>query len=231
MTVVPKRVFILLGPPGVGKGTQAQHLAKNYQLLHIDTGKALRAEIQSSSPVGITAKSYVDSGQLVPSDVVVDVIEAAMQKIPADKKGYLLDGFPRNIQQAEGLKKILQSLQVQLNAVISLVIPREALMDRLAFRVTCEKCDTKYNTKLNPPKTPGLCDTCGGALVTRPDDRPEVIQNRLDTYDNETDPLIAYYQQENVLKSIDAGQSISKVSSDIKQQLDPFFSLSDAVAP
>lgn len=222
-----KRVFILLGAPGVGKGTQAQTLAKAYNLYHIDTGQSLRSEIGSGSELGLLAKSYVDKGQLVPFDLVMDVIKSAMLRISPEQKGYLFDGFPRNIEQAEGLYRILEELHLPINAVLYLDTPFEILMDRLAFRVTCSQCDTKYNLKLNPPKQPDKCDVCGGPLVTRKDDRPEVIETRLKAYESETAPLIQYYQERGVLKRIDANRSIDTVFAELGQQVAPFFDSSD----
>jgi adenylate kinase len=217
------KVFVLLGMPGVGKGTQAQFIAQYYKLLHIDTGHCLRSEIASGSELGLLAKSYVDKGELVPFDLVLQVIKASMGRIDSEKAGYLFDGFPRNLDQAHGLNSILDELGLKINAVLYLETPTEILMDRLAYRVTCAKCDTKYNLKLNPPKTPGVCDKCGGELITRKDDHPDVIGNRLKAYETETSPLIAFYENQGLLRRIDADQPIEAVSAAIHSQMDPVF--------
>lgn len=217
-----KRVFVLLGMPGVGKGTQAQKIAETYSLLHIDTGQSLRTEIASGSDLGKTAQGFVEKGELVPFDLVLQVIKAAMLRIRDDQNGYLFDGFPRNLQQAEGLNRILAELNLDINAVLYLETPYDILFDRLAYRVTCSKCDAKYNLKLNPPKQPGVCDVCGGELVTRKDDQPEVIENRLKAYEKETSPLIGYYEEMGKLKRIDANQPIDTVFADIRQEMDKY---------
>lgn len=225
----PKRVFILLGAPGAGKGTQAQHLVEKFSLYHIDTGHCLRSEIASQSDLGRQAKAYMDQGQLVPFDLVMQVIKASLLRIADDKKGYLFDGFPRNLQQAEGLKGILQELGLTLNAAVYMDIDHEELMDRLAYRITCGQCDTKYNLKLKPPHTENVCDACSGELVTRKDDKPEVIENRLKTYASETEPLIAYYDAQGVLKRVNADQPIKTVSESIDKEIEPFFHPSDRI--
>ncbi len=218
-----RKVFILLGAPGVGKGTQAQRIASLYHLYHIDTGQALRNEIASGSELGQTAKSYVDKGELVPFDLVMQVIKAAMLRVSDEKRGFLFDGFPRNEAQAEGLTEILNEIHLHIDAVLYLETPFSVLMDRLAYRVTCSKCDIKFNLKLNPPKNEHVCDACGGELVTRKDDRPEVIENRLKAYETETSPLIEYYSHKGLLKSIDANQPIDTVTQKIQQELDLYF--------
>jgi adenylate kinase len=217
-----KRVFILLGMPGVGKGTQAQSMAKAYSLYHIDTGQSLRGEIASGSALGKEAQSYVEKGELVPFDLVLQVIKASMLRITPEQNGYLFDGFPRNLEQAEGLNKILGELNLPIDAVFYLETPYDILFDRLAYRVTCSKCDAKYNIKLNPPTRENACDACGGELVTRKDDRPEVIETRLKAYETETSPLIGYYEERGLLKRINADQSIESVFANIQQEMDRF---------
>ena len=207
-----KLVFVLLGPPGSGKGTQAERISQAFKLEHIDTGQALREEIRLQSEIGQIAKSYVDKGQLVPSDVVQGVIESAMLRIKPEQQGYLLDGFPRNYEQAKGLDLILAHLGQSLNSVFYMDIPMPLLFDRLAYRQSCSQCSTKYNTKLNPPIKPDTCDRCGtSSLVSRKDDAPEVIQSRLDSYQAETSPLVQLYTERGLLERIDASQSIDLV--------------------
>lgn len=223
------RVFILLGAPGAGKGTQAQRIAETYNLFHIDTGHCLRSEIASGSELGKQAKSYMDQGQLVPFELVMQVIKASLLRIPQDKQGVLFDGFPRNQQQAYGLDQVLEELQIRIQAVLYLDISHSVLMDRLAYRVTCSRCDAKYNLKLNPPKQDAICDACGGELIIRPDDRPEVIENRLKTYASETEPLIRHYEERSLLRRIDANQPIDQVFEEIRHQISPFFHSSDTM--
>lgn len=227
MTTHTKKVFILLGMPGVGKGTQANFIKEAYNLLHIDTGACLRTEIAMGSDLGNTAKSFMDKGELVPFELVMEVIKASMLRIQPVMNGYLFDGFPRNLTQAEGLNKILADLELDLNAVIFLDTPHDILMDRLAYRVTCSQCDAKYNLKLHPPKQENTCDRCNGTLVTRKDDQPEVIENRLKAYAQETMPLVDYYEQQDKLRRIDANQAIERVTEEIRQQVGPFFNSSD----
>ncbi len=229
MTQSSQRVFVLLGMPGVGKGTQAQMISQTYHLFHIDTGQTLRSEIASGSELGNTAKAYMEKGELVPFELVMEVIKSSMLRISPQQRGYLFDGFPRNLDQAEGLNKILKDLQLHIDAVIYLETPHEILMDRLAYRVTCYQCDAKYNLKLNPPKNDKHCDLCGGELVTRKDDRPEVIETRLKAYASETSPLIEYYEQQRLLRRVDANQSIEKVFQDIQQEVNQFFNSSDTM--
>lgn len=224
MSSPSKRVFILLGPPGVGKGTQAQQIAKAYQLLHIDTGHSLRTEIAMATELGLTAKAYVDKGELVPFELVIQVIKASMLRIEPSQQGYLFDGFPRNLDQAGGMDQILGDLSLELNRVVYLETPHDILMDRLAYRITCGDCDAKFNLKLNPPKVEGTCDRCGSTnLVTRKDDQPDVIENRLIAYQNETAPLVAHYEGLSKLTRVDANQSIDVVFNAIGGVLNPFF--------
>ncbi len=224
-----KRVLILLGMPGVGKGTQAQRMAEHYKLFHIDTGQSLRQEIASESDLGKEAKAYVDKGELVPFELVMKVIKAAMVRIPENKAGYLFDGFPRNLSQVDGLDAVLMELRLTLDSVLYLETPYEILMDRLAYRVTCPKCDAKYNLKLKPPKQENTCDACQSELVTRKDDRPEVIENRLKAYQEETSPLVDYYDKKSLLQRINADQAIDVVFEDIRQHVDKFFKTSDTM--
>jgi len=211
-----KRVLILLGMPGVGKGTQAEHLAKACDLFHIDTGHALRSEIALGTELGQTAQGYMSQGQLVPFDLVMQVIKATIQRIPSEKAGFLFDGFPRNLEQAEGLNTLLAELQLPITGVLYLETAHDILMDRLAYRVSCGQCGAKYNTRLNPTKAQGVCDACGHTeFVQRPDDKPEVIENRLKAYETETSPLIAYYENKGLMHRVNANQAINVVFGEI----------------
>ena len=214
-----KRVFVMVGPPGTGKGTQADLLREKYGLYHIDTGRALRQEIADGSAIGHEAKSYMDQGLLVPINVVLQVIKAAMEKIPADKQGYLFDGFPRNLEQAQGFIDILNSLKVTIDRVFYLDMPHDDLMDRLAYRVSCADCKATFNTKLNPPQpVPGGCQHTN--LTQRDDDKPEVIGKRLEQYNQETSPLIAYFEETGYLTRVDARQSIDAVKAELNGIMD-----------
>ena len=216
-----KKVIILLGPPGSGKGTQAAQLAKHYNLFHIDTGAALRTEIKLNSDVGQLAKDYMDKGQLVPSAVVISVIEAAMSRIEAHQSGYLLDGFPRNLTQAEGLDGVLNKLQLTITRVFYLEMPHELLIDRLAYRQSCTQCGEKYNSKLNPTKAPDTCDICGTVgLEVRKDDAPEVIKERLVAYNTETAPLVQYYQERHLCDTVNGQQAIPHIFKQLTIAID-----------
>ena len=214
-----KRVFVMVGPPGTGKGTQADLLREKYGLYHIDTGRALRQEITDGSAIGQEAKSYMDQGLLVPIDVVLQVIKAAMEKIPPDKQGYLFDGFPRNLEQAKGFIEILNTLNLCVDRVFYLDMPHADLMDRLAYRVSCTDCKATFNTKLNPPKpVPGGCQHTN--LTQRDDDKPEVIGKRLEQYNQETAPLIDYFDEAGYLTRVDARQSIDAVKAELNGIVD-----------
>lgn len=216
-----KKVIILLGPPGSGKGTQAAQLAKHYQLFHIDTGAALRTEIKLNSDVGQLAKGYMDKGQLVPSDVVISVIEAAMTRIEPNQSGYLLDGFPRNLTQAEGLDKVLAHLHLNITRVFYLEMDHQLLVDRLAYRQSCPQCGEKYNSKLNPTQVADTCDACGHVgLEVRKDDAPEVIGERLIAYNNETAPLVNYYQERNLCDTVNGQQAIDTIFKQLTTAID-----------
>jgi adenylate kinase len=215
-----KLVFVMLGPPGSGKGTQAEQISKSFNLYHIDTGAALRREIQEKSDVGQLAQSFMDKGQLVPSDVVQGVIEAAMKRIKPEQTGYLMDGFPRNLEQAQGLEGILKKLGQQLTSVFYLDMPMADLFDRLAFRLSCPNCGAKYNSKLNAPKIENTCDVCQTTpLTSRKDDAPEVIQPRLAAYQAETEPLVAYYNERNLTERIEALQPIDDIFKDLSARI------------
>lgn len=225
-----QRVFILLGMPGVGKGTQAEHLAKACNLFHIDTGHALRSEIALGTELGQTAQNYMSQGQLVPFDLVMQVIKATIERIPSEQAGFLFDGFPRNLQQAEGLNTLLAELNLPITAVLYLETAHDILMDRLAYRVSCGSCGAKYNTRLNPPKTEGVCDACGHTeFVQRADDKPDVIENRLKAYETETSPLIAYYEAKGLMHRVNANQAIDTVFGEIMTEVQPFFEASASV--
>lgn len=208
-----KREFIFLGPPASGKGTQTTKLAEYLNLPHVDTGSLLRAEIKRETEDGILAKSFIDKGQLVPVELVASIIKTRLKEDEC-KNGYILDGFPRSVEQAEKLeiinKEIDKDEPVEFKAVY-FDIDQEILIDRIIYRRSCPKCGEIYNIKFNPTKVEGICDKCKEPLTQRKDDNRETAQARFETYFRETAPLIDYYQNKKVLKTIDANGSIDVV--------------------
>ena len=186
--------IVLLGAPGAGKGTQAKKLIDKYGIPQISTGDILRQNVAEGTPLGKEAKSYMDKGELVPDSVVLGLVEDRLKKDDC-KKGYILDGFPRNTAQAEALDKILASLSMSLTGALSVDVPKDDLMKRLTGRRTCKGCGQMYNVYFSPSKSESVCDKCGGALFHRDDDKEETIKRRLDVYDAQTAPLIGYYKK------------------------------------
>jgi len=203
-----------MGPPGAGKGTQAEVLVKKLEIPHISTGDMFRAAIKEGTEMGKKAKEYMDAGQLVPDEVVVGMVKERLSKDDC-VKGFLLDGFPRTLAQAEALEKTLQEMQMQIDAVINIAVPREKLMERLTGRRICRACGASYHVVFNPPAQPGVCDKCGGELYQRDDDNEATVANRLDVYEAQTQPLIDFYQARGLLRQIDGDQPIEKVLADI----------------
>jgi len=202
--------IVLLGAPGAGKGTQAKKLIDKYGIPQISTGDILRQNVAEGTPLGKEAKSYMDKGELVPDRVVLGLVEDRLKKGDC-KKGYILDGFPRNTAQAEALDKILASLGMLLTGALSVDVPKEDLMKRLTGRRTCKGCGQMYNIYFSAPKKDGVCDKCGGALFQRDDDKEETIKRRLDVYDAQTAPLIDYYKKSGILKSVTGVGSIDEI--------------------
>lgn len=211
--------LILLGAPGSGKGTQAAALAGKLRILHLSTGDILRAEVSNGSELGQKAKSYMDEGKLVPDDLVLEMVEVRLQQSDADN-GFLLDGFPRTLPQAEGLDCIMERLGLQIDAVIDLDVDEESIVNRLAARLSCSTCGSVYNNDTKPPKHPGLCDIDRGLLVRRPDDQPAVVRNRLNVYHQYTRPLEDYYSQQGLLVTIDGNASPEEVTERILSAID-----------
>jgi adenylate kinase len=197
-----ERNLILLGAPGAGKGTQAQRLAVRFGIPQISTGDMLRAARREGTPLGKKAEDYMTAGKLVPDDVVIGLVEERLQQ-PDAKAGFILDGFPRTIPQAEALDGVLKKLGRNRIAVVDVQVPETVLQERLGGRLSCPKDGASYHVKFTPPKKDGQCDTCGTPLVVRADDRPEAISKRLVEYHEKTAPLAAYYGKAGVLKSID----------------------------
>jgi adenylate kinase len=202
--------LVLLGAPGAGKGTQAKNLIEKYGIPQVSTGDILRQSVADGTPLGKEAKSYMDKGELVPDSVVLGLVEERLQADDA-RKGYILDGFPRNTAQAEALDGMLEKLSMPITAAVSVDVPFEDLMKRLTGRRTCKSCGQMYNVYFSPPAKEGVCDKCGGELYQRDDDQEETIKKRLDVYQSQTAPLIDYYGKKGLLKSIEGTGSIDEI--------------------
>ena len=202
--------IIMLGAPGAGKGTQAKKIAEKYGIPHISTGDIFRANINNQTELGMKAKGYMDQGMLVPDELTLELI---MDRFTNDdcKNGYVLDGFPRTIPQAEALTKALADKQDAVDYAINVDVPEEAIVTRMSGRRACLACGGTYHIKFNPTKVEGVCDACGGELVLRADDKPETVQKRLDVYHEQTQPLIDYYQTQNILKEVDGTLPLDEV--------------------
>lgn len=210
---------ILMGPPGAGKGTQAADLVKKYQIPHISTGDMFRAAIKSGTALGLKAKEYMDAGQLVPDEVTIGIVAERLAEDDCSK-GFLLDGFPRTVPQADALDKILKDLNMELDGVINIEVPEDKLIERLTGRRICRKCGATYHLVFNPPTAENVCDQCSGELYQRSDDTLETAKNRLQVYNDQTQPLIDYYRQKGYLKEINGDQDIAKVLQDIEKALE-----------
>lgn len=203
--------ILLLGPPGAGKGTQAERIREKYHIPHISTGDILRANVKSGTDLGNKAKEYMNAGLLVPDELIFGMIE---QRFAQDdcKDGFLLDGFPRNVAQAEKLDSMLPN---GLDAVICIQVPSQILIERAVNRRVCRSCGAPYNLAGRMPKVDGVCDRCSGEVIQRPDDNKETIKNRISVYENETAPLIAYYTKQGKLSEINGVNSLDRVTTDI----------------
>jgi adenylate kinase len=206
--------LILLGPPGAGKGTQAKILAKKFDIPQISTGDILRCAVKEQSPMGIKAKGYMDAGSLVPDEVVVGIVKERLAK-PDCSNGFILDGFPRTVIQADALKLTLGGMGKAIEHVISIVVDKEELLARITGRRTCRSCGKGYHLSFDPPKTAGVCDECGGELFQRDDDSEATMRNRLDVYEKQTAPLISYYDRESLLRTIAGTGTIDEIQQNI----------------
>jgi len=202
-----------MGPPGAGKGTQAEVLVKELQITHVSTGDMFRAAIKEGTDMGKKAKEYMDKGELVPDSVVVGMVKDRISQ-PDCAKGFLLDGFPRTVAQAEALDDTFKELGIKADGVINIDVPRERLMDRLTGRRICRSCGASYHVIFNKPAVEGKCN-CGGELYQRSDDNEVAVGNRLDIYEAQTQPLIDYYAKQNLLKNINGDQDIKNVLADV----------------
>lgn len=194
--------IVLLGAPGSGKGTLAADLVRFYHLPHISTGDIFRQNIKSKTPLGLTASEYISKGELVPDEVTIAMVADRLEQ-PSCADGFMLDGFPRTVAQAEALSTILAAMGKALTVVLNLEVKEQTIIDRLSSRRVCANCGRGYNVVSIPPKVAGVCDDCGGTLIQREDDKPETIKNRLQTYRRQTEPLIGYYRQQGLLVTID----------------------------
>ena len=206
--------IIMLGAPGAGKGTQAKMIAAKYGVPHISTGDIFRANIKNGTELGAKAKEYMDKGLLVPDELVVDLV---IDRFKADDcaKGYILDGFPRTIPQAEALDKALSAIGDSVDYAINVEVPDENIIERMSGRRACVGCGATYHIKYNPTKVEGICDACGEKLILRDDDKPETVKNRLSVYHEQTQPLIDYYAKKNVLAEVDGTKDREDVFNDI----------------
>lgn len=208
-----------MGPPGAGKGTQAAGLIEKFQIPHISTGDMFRAAIKAGTSLGLKAKEFMDSGSLVPDEVTIGIVAERLAEADC-ANGFLLDGFPRTIAQADALDKILVDLQMNLDGVLNIEVVEAKLLERLTGRRICRQCGATYHMVFNPPSADGVCDKCRGELYQRSDDTLETAKNRLDVYNLQTQPLIQYYRGQGILKEINGDQDISKVLEDILAALE-----------
>ena len=206
--------IVMLGAPGAGKGTQAIKIADKYDIPHISTGDIFRANIKGGTELGQKAKSYIDKGELVPDEVTIGML---LDRIAQDdcKNGYVLDGFPRTIPQAESLTEALKSQGDQIDFALNIDVPDEAIIERMSGRRACPKCGATYHIVCAAPKTENICDKCGTELIIRSDDKPETVKDRLNVYHQQTEPLIAYYKTAGVLREVDGTQELPKVFEDV----------------
>lgn len=210
--------LVLLGAPGAGKGTQAQLLAERFGLKHVSTGALLRAAIQNGTELGRRAKEYMDRGELVPDQLVLAMVRELLRQ-PEYAGGFILDGFPRTVAQAEALDPMLTELGMRLDRVVNIDVPSAELVARLAGRRVCKNCPASYHLIYNPPRLPETCDQCGSPLVQRPDDSEATVLNRLAVYERQTRPLIDYYRQQQLLVDVAGSGEVEDVYGRIKQAL------------
>ena len=210
--------IIMLGAPGAGKGTQAKQIADKYTIPHISTGDIFRANIKNGTELGKKAKAYMDQGALVPDELTCDLV---MDRIAQDdyKNGFVLDGFPRTIPQAEALTEALNAIEQKMEYALNIDVPDENIIHRMAGRRACVGCGATYHLEFAPTKVEGICDVCGEKLILRDDDKPETVTNRLNVYHAQTKPLIDYYDKKGIVYTIDGTQSMDKVFSDIRKIL------------
>ena len=210
--------IIMLGAPGAGKGTQAKMIAEKCGIPHISTGDIFRANIKNGTELGAKAKEYMDKGLLVPDELVCDLVVDRIQQADCEK-GYILDGFPRTIPQAEALENALNAIEQKLDYAIDIDVPDENIINRMSGRRACVGCGATYHVLFNPTKVEGKCDVCGESLILRDDDKPETVKKRLDVYHTQTQPLIDFYTERKLIVEVDGTQSMDKVFDDIMKIL------------
>jgi adenylate kinase len=213
--------LILMGLPGAGKGTQAEKISKKYQIPHISTGDMFRAAIKNDTELGLKAKAFMDAGNLVPDEVTIGIVRERLSEEDCHK-GFLLDGFPRTVAQAEALEAMLAALDRKLTSVINIVVPKAELFERLTGRWVSSTSGASYHLQFNPPITVGICDKDGSKLVQRDDDKPETVANRLEVNIQQTQPLIDFYTEKGYLKKVDGNKNITEVFEDINSLLRGF---------
>ena len=210
--------ILLMGPPGAGKGTQAAELVKAFNIPHISTGDMFRAAIKEGTELGKQAKACIDAGKLVPDELTVGIVRERLSKDDC-QKGFILDGFPRTVEQADALNGIMKEIGLTLTRVLNISVPASELIERAVGRRICKKCGATYHVKFNPPKQEGICDNCGEALTQRADDTAETMKNRLSVYEASTMPLIDYYQKAGIYTEVDGRQAIDKVTKELIETL------------
>jgi len=211
--------LILLGAPGAGKGTQAKAIVEKYNIPQISTGDMLRDAVAKGTELGKKAKEYMDKGELVPDEVVIGIVKDRLQEKDTEK-GFILDGFPRTLKQAEALDEMLAELNKSIDAVINIAVPEEEVVKRIVNRRSCKNCGAVYHLIYKPPKEEGKCDKCGGELYQRDDDKEETVRERFSVYRSQTEPLIEYYSKKGLVKNIDGTKSIDEVTADVLKVLE-----------
>jgi adenylate kinase len=210
--------LVLMGLPGAGKGTQAERIVEKYDIPHISTGDMFRAAMKEETELGLQAKSFIDKGELVPDEVTIGIVRERLGKNDC-QKGFLLDGFPRTVAQADALESILTDLNKQIDYVINIEVNKDILMERLTGRRICKQCGSTYHLVFNPPASEGECDKCGGELYQRADDNEETVANRLEVNLKQTEPLLNFYNEKGYLRNINGEQDIDQVFVDVNQLL------------
>ena len=210
--------MVLLGPPGAGKGTHAKILSGLYQIPHISTGDLLRTQIQKGTSLGKQAKSFIDSGKLVPDELVIDMVRERLSQ-PDARNGFILDGFPRTVEQAKALDRMLGEQKTPLNLVLEFDTSEKVIVDRLSGRRACGKCGANYHVRNIPPKREGVCDICGSVLVQRKDDTPDTIHKRLKVYEEQTAPLIEFYKERKLLVAVNGDLEIEPLQKELLESL------------
>ncbi|MEJ2569462.1 MAG: adenylate kinase [Anaerolineales bacterium] len=216
ITTEDSMILVLLGPPGAGKGTQAERLQETFNLVHVASGDLFRENLREKTELGKLAQKYMDRGELVPDDVTIGMIRSRLEQ-PDAAEGVILDGFPRTIAQARGLDEMLDAMDRELSAVLHIAVPDEELIRRLSGRWICEQCQTPYHVLSNPPREAGICDVCGGKLYQREDDKPETVRARLKVYHEQTSPLIEFYRKADLLREVDGSGGIDEVWQALKK--------------